>query len=94
MEVLDRGQKTVEEAVPERTEAWPLALAQGLGHLDRLAHARSARHVLRPRAKAALLAPAVDQRRDLDALAHPQRADALRAVELVRREREEIDTEG
>ena len=46
-----------------------------------------ARHVLGARAEAALLAAAEQHRRDGDALAHVQRAEAARAVDVVRRER-------
>ena len=60
----------------------------------RAAEADDAGDVERARAHAALLTAAVELRRQAHARvagAHVQRADALRAVDLVRREREQID---
>ena len=53
--------------------------------LRRRAEADAQRGRQRARAQPPLLPAAVDQRRRLGAVAHPQRADALGAVDLVRR---------
>src|SRR6266850_6292249 len=86
--VLEAGQQPVAQG--------PDALALG-GHLElrnaeRLAHADDLVRRERPRAQAPLVAAAVDLRLDAHARlpAHVQRADALRAVDLVRGHRQEI----
>ena len=72
--------------------AEPAAASASCGHLlaarsRSLAEADDARNVQRARTHAALVAAAVDLRRELHAripAAHVQRADALRPVHLVR----------
>ena len=63
--------------------------------VDRLAqrcgHAGNGRGVLRAAALAALLRAALDDVRERDAAPGVQKADAARAVELVRRAREQVD---
>src|SRR2546429_154672 len=68
----------------------PLLPAQ----LTRLAQTHDPRNVQRARPQAALVASAVDERGELDGrvfAADVQRAYALRAVNLVRRNRQQID---
>ena len=48
----------------------------------------------RARAQPAFLPAAVEQRRQIDAVADPQRADALRPVDLVRRDRDQVQASG
>ena len=61
--------------------------------LEREAHADDLVRRERARAQAVLLAAAVDQRLEAERrlATHVQRADALRAVDLVRRERQQVD---
>ena len=61
--------------------------------LNRLAQADDARQILRARAVSAFLRAAMNQRVDFHALADVQRTDALRPVELVRREGEHVRVE-
>ena len=59
--------------------------------LGRGAKADNARHVLGAGAAAALLMTAADLRLEAHGVAHIERADALRAVEFVRRQRQHVD---
>src|SRR5258706_8650608 len=81
---------TVDEPVTEGLLPHRLgrAGARRDGHRDAEAH--DARDVLGARPPALLLAATCLDRRDTRALPHVERADALRAVELVRVQREQI----
>lgn len=59
--------------------------------LSRLAHADNARHVARARAAVFLLCAAIHKRKQLHAFANVEEAHTLRAVELVRADRQQID---
>ena len=59
--------------------------------LSRLAHADNARHVARARAAVLLLCAAIHKRKQLHAFANVEEPHTLRAVELVRADRQQID---
>ena len=75
-----------------RMRSFSVAISS-LGEAERLAHADDLVRRQRARAHAALVAAAVHLRLDAHArlAAHVQRADALRAVGLVRREAHQVD---
>ena len=58
------------------------------------AHADECRHVLRAGAAVSLLSAAGHLLGEAHAPAHPQRTDTLRTVELVSRNRQQIDAQG
>src|SRR5262245_50512605 len=63
------------------------------GALDGETESRDGKHVLNAAAKAALLATTDPQRLDLHGGAQPQRADAFGNVQLVTRDRDQVDVE-
>ena len=67
--------------------------APGDGQLERMRHADNGRHVLRTGAPARLLPPAEDDRGKDDSAADVEQPNAFGAVELMRRDREQIDVE-
>ena len=89
------GEDAVDQTVAQRDEAHVVrrAISSRASSAAR-AQPDDAGDIFGRRAQAALLAAAVDDRRKLNALAHKKRADALGAVELVRRERQQIDRRG
>ena len=84
-----------QQPVAQRAHALVLGRHLGLGEARRLAEADDLVRGEGARAEAALVAAAVDLRLDAHAglAAHVERADALRAVDLVRRDGEQVDLE-
>src|SRR6266851_4779956 len=89
---MEEGYVTGEQLVAQGADALALGRHLELRDSERLAHADDLVRRERPRAQAALVAAAVDLRLDAHARlpAHVQRADALRAVDLVRGHGQEI----
>ena len=85
-----RGQETVAPGADLRDERRALRGPQ----LERRRHPDGARHVLGAGAPVALLRPAVLLGEDVGAAPDPQRPGALRALGLVRRQRDEVRAEG
>ena len=79
-------------AIAQRRE--PRRLARRVGELVGLAHADDLMRRQRAGTQAALLLAAVQLRHERRARRDVQRADALRAAELVRRQRAEVDRRG
>ncbi len=86
-----RADEAAFEPVAQRAHARRVAAQARDGDLGRLAEADDARDVLGAAAAGALLPAAVNQRLELEAPAHIERSDALGPMQLVRRERQEID---
>src|SRR5216683_2235617 len=84
--------EAVQELVAQGADAYALGRHLELRDAERLAHADDLVGRERPRAQAPLVAAAVDLRLDAHARlpAHVQRADALRAVHLVRGHRQKV----
>src|SRR5262249_19134213 len=85
-DLVDTALDAAEQLVAKPQEARRLLDHLETGELDRLAEANDTKNVERARAHAALVAAAVDDRVDADArlATHPERADALEPVDLVR----------
>ena len=80
-------------SVAQRCEPRRLVVPLGTGQLQRSGRADDARHVLGARAAVALLRAAEHLWLDARSLAHVEDADTLGAVELVRRERQQVHAE-
>ena len=81
------------EAIAQRAPAAALRSPASPRDLRGDAEADQRRHVLGARAAAALLPPAGDRRDQAHAALDPQRAGALGPVELVTRDRQQVDAE-
>ena len=91
--VRDRGQDVANKPVTQRGHVRGVVSEFARHDLGRRGHADDACEVLGARAQTVLLTTAEGDRRDLDALAEVERADALRAVDVVAGERQHPDTD-
>ena len=88
--VRDLGQ-AVDQAVAQGTDPFRVLVEVCAGVFEGCGHAHDGGKILRTRALAALLCAALDEVRQEDALTGVQHAGALRPVELVRGERQQVD---
>src|SRR5438270_12923362 len=84
------GPKCGNRRLPQFLDMVIVARSALIGELGRSAEADAQHWRQSPRPQPLLLAAAVEQGRRLLPLAHPQGADALGAVDLVRRDRDEV----
>ena len=88
--VRDLG-KAFDQAVAQGADLFCVLVEVRAGVFERRGHTHDGGNILRAGALAALLCAALDEVRQEDALTGVQHADALRAVELVRREGQQVD---
>ena len=88
--VRDLGQ-AVDQAVAQGADPFCVLVEARAGVFERRSHAHDGGDVLRTRALAALLRATLDEACQGDALTGVQHAGALRAVEFVRRKRQQVD---
>src|SRR5262245_1670141 len=94
VDLIQLGEEPLAQTLAEPEEALRLVGHASAAELARLAEADDPRDVQSSGAEAPLVAAAVHRRRQPHTralCAHVERADALRAVHLVRRQREEVD---
>ena len=88
--VRDLGQ-AIDQAVTQGADLFCILVNVCAGVFEGCGHAHDGGNILRAGALAALLRAALDEARQGDALAGVQHAGALRTVELVRGERQQVD---
>ena len=91
--VAERLVQSLPQSIPQRTQVFGRGRQTASGDFARRAETDDVRHILRAGPLARFLAGAMNQRFERDATANEQHADALRGVQLVPGDREQIDAE-